>query len=246
MPWPVAVAVGATGLVVCWAILPALGTGLWAPTIALLSRTLGGLLFGALILGGLIGEARRRADRRRFGRVTTLDAIRSLSWRDFEGYVADAYRRLGYQSRITNDGPDGGVDVVAERAGEVTYVQCKHWRQRVGVRVVRELKGAMATHSVERGSVLSLEGFTVEACSLARLAGITLLDAADIRELLRSSLEASAPSTAADRPARFVESAPACPRCGRGMVRRTARSGVHTGKPFWGCPGFPSCRGLVR
>src|SRR5664279_1086326 len=32
----------------------------------------------------------------------------------------------------------------------------------------------------------------------------------------------------------------ACPRCGRSMVRRRGRYGE-----FWGCPGYPSCRGTV-
>jgi len=38
-------------------------------------------------------------------------------------------------------------------------------------------------------------------------------------------------------------SVPTCPRCGAGMVRRTAQQGLHAGKQFWGCSRFPSCRG---
>ena len=36
---------------------------------------------------------------------------------------------------------------------------------------------------------------------------------------------------------------PACPRCGRGMVLRTARKGELSGSQFWGCPGYPECKG---
>lgn len=35
---------------------------------------------------------------------------------------------------------------------------------------------------------------------------------------------------------------PACPRCGTTMVLRTAKQG---GNPFWGCPTFPKCRGVI-
>lgn len=35
---------------------------------------------------------------------------------------------------------------------------------------------------------------------------------------------------------------PACPQCGRPMVRRTARDGSH----FWGCPAYPQCKGSRR
>lgn len=34
----------------------------------------------------------------------------------------------------------------------------------------------------------------------------------------------------------------ACPKCGRPMALRTARSGDNQGKQFWGCTGFPKCR----
>ncbi len=38
-------------------------------------------------------------------------------------------------------------------------------------------------------------------------------------------------------------SAPACPACGKGMVLRTARTGARAGSRFWGCAGYPECRG---
>ena len=36
---------------------------------------------------------------------------------------------------------------------------------------------------------------------------------------------------------------PACPLCGKPMVRRQARSGPDQGKPFWGCSAYPACKG---
>ena len=38
---------------------------------------------------------------------------------------------------------------------------------------------------------------------------------------------------------------PACPKCGKPMVLRTAQKGKQTGKQFWGCSGYPECKGLV-
>lgn len=37
--------------------------------------------------------------------------------------------------------------------------------------------------------------------------------------------------------------APACPLCGKPMRPRTARQGSNAGKPFWGCSGYPDCKG---
>ena len=36
---------------------------------------------------------------------------------------------------------------------------------------------------------------------------------------------------------------PNCPNCGKPMVLRTARKGQKAGQPFWGCSGYPDCKG---
>jgi restriction system protein len=36
---------------------------------------------------------------------------------------------------------------------------------------------------------------------------------------------------------------PVCPNCGKPMLLRTARKGSKAGQPFWGCSGYPDCRG---
>jgi ATP-dependent DNA helicase RecQ len=38
---------------------------------------------------------------------------------------------------------------------------------------------------------------------------------------------------------------PNCPKCGGIMVPRLARTGPNAGTQFWGCQGFPNCRGLL-
>jgi len=44
-------------------------------------------------------------------------------------------------------------------------------------------------------------------------------------------------------PAANTPAAPACPRCGKPMALRTARKGARAGSQFWGCSGFPECKG---
>lgn len=38
---------------------------------------------------------------------------------------------------------------------------------------------------------------------------------------------------------------PPCPLCGKPMSLRTARQGKNSGKQFWGCTGYPDCKGAV-
>ncbi len=39
---------------------------------------------------------------------------------------------------------------------------------------------------------------------------------------------------------------PICPKCGKWMVRRTARKGSGAGSEFWGCQNYPSCRMIKK
>ena len=40
-----------------------------------------------------------------------------------------------------------------------------------------------------------------------------------------------------------VTGTPDCPNCGKPMVRRRARKGRNAGGQFWGCTGYPHCKG---
>ena len=39
---------------------------------------------------------------------------------------------------------------------------------------------------------------------------------------------------------------PSCPKCGKPTVMRTAKNGKTAGKQFWGCTGYPDCKGVVN
>jgi four helix bundle suffix protein len=42
------------------------------------------------------------------------------------------------------------------------------------------------------------------------------------------------------------EAAPVCPDCGKAMTRRKARTGKNAGQDFWGCTGYPECKGVRK
>jgi four helix bundle suffix protein len=39
---------------------------------------------------------------------------------------------------------------------------------------------------------------------------------------------------------------PACPLCGGQMALRTAKAGPNSGQQFWGCTGYPDCKGTQK
>lgn len=179
-------------------------------------------------------------------------AFAELNWKQFEQLVGEAFRRQGYSVEETGGGgADGGVDLVLRRHGETHLVQCKQWRAyKVGVQPVRELYGVMAAKGAAGGYVITSGRFTEEAIAFAEGRNLRLLDGVQLKRLIDApSSKATGPvkADAATPPvgdaSRFAVAAPACPVCRRPMLRREARRGAHAGKAFWGCAGYPACRG---
>ena len=132
-------------------------------------------------------------------------------------------------------GPDGGVDLRIRKDGQLTLVQCKQWKtQRVGVKLIRELAGVIATEKAERGIFVCSGSYTEDAKSFAARSGIELLDGEALRVLLA---EIKGEPDDRDSPTINV-----CPRCGNELVRRVARRGKRQGEAFLGCSAFPKCR----
>ena len=40
--------------------------------------------------------------------------------------------------------------------------------------------------------------------------------------------------------------APQCPVCGKPMLKRMAKKGLNSGKPFWSCSDYPNCTGTRK
>jgi len=67
------------------------------------------------------------------------------------------------------------------------------------------------------------------------------LAAARLAERGRRKNDRSDPSDRTDP----TDPIPPCPQCGRPMVLRTAKVGKNAGSQFWGCTGYPDCRGTA-
>lgn len=195
-----------------------------------------------------------------------LASIRTLSWREFEALVAEAYRRQGYTvTRIGGDGPDGGVDLTLRKDGKCLIVQCKQRRaDKVGVQVVREIFGVMTAQRAHGAVIITSGLFTQEAKTFARGKPIDLVEGQRLADLIRSVQVGPSPSpwrvvTGADVAGYEAgpSGAPAtpeppkanpkisCPQCGAEMVLRTAQRGAYAGERFWGCSRFPVCRTTI-
>lgn len=219
--------------------------------------SVGQYLLPVLLLIGAIASLANRAKRDSlFHSAVNSESdssLRNINWREFEILVGELFRRCGYTiSETGGSGADGGVDLKLRKGSEIFLVQCKQWRAyKVSVNVVRELYGVMAAEGAAGGFVVTSGVFTSDAKAFASDKSIELIDGLQLSALLRETHVGHTGGVwRAEAAADIAESgtlalSPLCPRCGAAMVKRTARRGQNAGREFWGCTGYPRCRGIV-
>jgi restriction system protein len=120
-----------------------------------------------------------------------------------EALVAVLFRAMGNATEEIGGPRDAGADVIViEPNGTRALVQCKNWRKTVGVRVVRELIGAMGHHKVLKGYIFARSDFSPDARKLAAEWNIDLLDGKQLARLIEKYLPARIPASAQDLSAR--------------------------------------------
>lgn len=217
------------------------------------------LLAGAVIVVWVVAEVKKLIDGPRFHSKAWSENVQhpdpldsdwqDLNWHEFECLLAEAFRRQGFMVHESGGArPDGGIDLRLDKAGATTLVQCKHWKSRqVGVTVVRELLGVVASEVAQSGIVVASGRFTDAAIEFAEANPIRLIDGRGLAKMIREAQTTSSPQAqrlaAAPLAPTQKPAVPACPECGSPMRQRTASKGSNAGRDFWGCSTFPRCRG---
>jgi len=216
------------------------GTSLSGKALAAVGPMIAPWMALAILAAGLLGVGNRQWKRFLLSRAISVQALRQMSWPDFELLVGEAFRRQGYV--VTEHGgrqADGGIDLELVLGSERVIVQCKHWLNRqVPVQRVRELLEVVTGEGADRGILVATGGFTRDALEFAAGKPLQLVDGEALVKLTRP--------TTAPIPAKSSEvqtEPPFCPICEKPMVLRTARRGRSAGSRFWGCRAYPDCRG---
>ena len=131
--------------------------------------------------------------RKLFERQKSLPDISALKWREFEEFIGEAYKGQGYQveERGGNE-PDGGIDLILRKKGEMVLVQCKkHWEaEQVGVKIVRELYGVVAAEGATKGIVVTTGYFTRDAEIFAHGKPLLLIHGNELSRLIEEGQKA--------------------------------------------------------
>ncbi|WP_038880929.1 restriction endonuclease [Vibrio jasicida] len=172
--------------------------------------------------------------------VTT--PFHQLSWLEFESYVGEYFKHQGYAVKQSfSQKPDGGIDIWLTKDGELSLVQCKHWKaKKVGIQVLREMYGVMIEHHASKMIIVTSGDFTSEAIAYAQDKRLWLVNGSELVHIIEDgrSFENKPPKSTSDM--KLVPKV--CPNCQSVLVKRVAKRGVNKGKAFYGCTSFPTCR----
>jgi len=180
-----------------------------------------------------IGRKFRQGEKWRSDR-DLLQWLRGMEPSEFENYIADLFSRLGYKTKAVGDSYDKGVDVVIEKDGVKSYIQCKKFiSSKVTVGDVRNFYGALADHLTNgKGYFVTTNKFTLEAEKFADDKPIELIDGYKlVRYIKMAKKDKGEPK----------EDLKICPRCGGNLVQRNGKFG-----PFYGCSNYPKCNYTLK
>lgn len=110
--------------------------------------------------------------------------IDSMTPREFELYCAAVLENSGWATRVTPEGADQGVDIVAVLNGCTAVIQCKLYSRPVGNSAVQEAVAGRAFESAEIAAVVSNSSYTRSARQLASTTNVHLLHFSELTRFL--------------------------------------------------------------
>jgi len=102
--------------------------------------------------------------------------IGTLSAYEFELFVAELFRKDGWEARVTRRSSDQGIDIIMRKGSSSAVVQCKKWKANVGEPVARDLYGTMLHMHASKGYIVITSEFTPRAAAWCDEKPIELID----------------------------------------------------------------------
>lgn len=100
-----------------------------------------------------------------------IKVLYDLSPLEFESVIAELFEHMGYSVELTKRSYDGGIDVIIEKdiasKKERTFIQCKKYKNTIGVKDVRELLGVVEDKKATKGILCTCSDFSRSAIKLS-------------------------------------------------------------------------------
>jgi restriction system protein len=113
-----------------------------------------------------------------------IDSIESMTGREFEEYLAELFKKLGYGVELTTYVGDQGADLLLTKNGHKTCVQAKRYSSNVNNKAIQEVVASIAHYGANKAMVVTTGRFTNGAVQLAKSNGVVLVDKDELAKLI--------------------------------------------------------------
>lgn len=144
------------------------------------------LLIIGLVLAAVLGDLLGRMatwGRKRMRRLRIPHDVDAMSGIEFEDFLADLFRRKGFQVAKTAVTGDYGVDLILTNpaTGERIAVQAKRYAQSVGIEAVQQVYFGAAYYGCHRALVVTNADYTPNARIGAGRVSVLLINGAELK-----------------------------------------------------------------
>lgn len=113
----------------------------------------------------------------------------TLNGYEFEEFIMNLLKKMGFSVEQTSLSGDGGVDIVAYNHNPIIkgkyLIQCKNWKSKVGQPEVRDLYGVVIAEGANKGILITTSYFTKQAQYFAENKNIELLGYDVLNDLVK-------------------------------------------------------------
>ena len=121
-----------------------------------------------------------------------IEHIDKLSGLEFENLLINQFQKLGYKTIETPTTGDFGADIIVDTKSETRFIiQCKRFKNKVNLKAVQEVVGAIAHFNGDIGIVITSSSFLNSAIKLAESNDIELWDKNKLMKLLSGDVSFS-------------------------------------------------------
>lgn len=106
-----------------------------------------------------------------YGYFEMVRKINNMNPREFEVFVCNLFKQLGYHAKVTEAVCDGGKDVIAwDNYGNKTYIECKHWKvgNDIGRVILQKLVGSAYADGANKAIIITTSNYNPNALEYAK------------------------------------------------------------------------------
>lgn len=134
------------------------------------------------VLYGLLSSS--KSGKHKGNPIINIDNMTGI---EFERFLKEMFKTLGYRVKKTPDSGDYGADLYMEKDGKIYIVQAKRYRNKVSLPAVQEIVAAKSYYKADVCMVVTNNYLTPNAKTLAEKNNVIVYERPDLIKLVEAS-----------------------------------------------------------